>query len=946
MEAGVACRYSTCISLPNQMMEDKTRPFESGESGIGLARFQVCGAILSRIGLLFGALGLLKVVMLVAFQRHLFDAYWRVSSQPCNWVNHAVFYFFAVLVGLNLWKLAQLYETAKPPVFRTINVVVLALATGFIFLTFHEGDQGHIRPLMTGVFNWPDLLPYYSLNLFFRPPFLAGWLLAYAAIYYGLARTGRENLILRVTALFATAYTAVCLRDLIVYREELMVAVAFGIASLLYLKRGCAPLNWQWTLLPVGLLALAYLSWARYTDVLAAPQPEGIVLVGWSLVLFGGATVLAWRSGFLPGWSWVVIFAGIAFILLVNINYPLAENYRNLMCLAVTLPRYFLGEFGLALLLLIVATVYRCWRAAGSLLWLDVLIVGVIALALVDLRLSQIMGTRLDWDLLSLALGEGPKMMWRMAQPYLLVATGLLLGLVIVYAGALRGIQRIMLRPASASAIRRYNLGYAVVVFVLLGLAGRFALGTDKVIGQTIEVFARSSPLGRGAATPVMTEIEFKEAAGRLGMAQLVSAAPVLPASQAKPVDLNVVFVLLESTFNKHLSLFGGKQETQPMLAQYRDRMELFPHFYSSFAGSIQARFACYTGVYPPRDHKAFTTQRVGVKSLFEVLGDHGYVNSIFYSSHFDYTGFRDFLHGRNIPEMFDAESMPGLRTTKPVSWGLREEETLAAMQQQIRSYAKTKQKFFLSYIPAAPHYPFDGTPERFRKFRPAEYQNFTEAYLNDLLYMDWIVASLLDELKQTGLLDRTLVIITGDHGEMLGAGGGAVGHGWALTPELANVPLIIMDPAQSKAALNETVGSQVDLLPTILDKLGLPLPADQLYQGVSLYSVEAQAERTVYLNSFSQYAVMQGRKLVFGDRATQRGATANQGRNAFLMQNEAGRSAFIEAEPFPTTPTIISDFDAFQENLLRNYSHYCRMLAVPKPEMSASAKNTGPDNQ
>ncbi len=918
------------------MMEDKTRPSELGETGTGLAPFCVCGAVWSRIGLLFGALGLLKVVLLVVFQRPLFDAYWRVSPQPFNWVNHAVFHLFAVLVGLNLWKLARLYETARMPVYRTVNAVVLVLATGFIFLTFHEGDQGHIRPLMTGVFNWSDLLPYYSLNLFFRPPFLAGWMLAYAAIYYWLARIRRENLTLRVTALFATAYTAVCLRDLIAYREELMVVVAFGTASLLCFRRSSAPLKWLWILLPVGLMALAYISWARYADLLAAPLPEGIVLVGWSLVLFVGATVLAWRSGFLLGWSWVVTFAGITFLLLVNINYPVAENYRNLMCLAVTLPRYFLGEFALALLLLIVATVYRRWRAAGSLLWLDVLIVGVIALALVDLRLAQIMGTRLDWDLLSLALGEGPKMMWRMAQPYLPVATGLLLGLVVVYAGALRGIQCTMLRPGSTTTIRHYNLGYALVAFVLLGLVGRFALGTDKVIGQTIEVFARSSPLGRSGATPVMTEIEFKEAAGRLGMSQLVSSAPVLQASRAKLVDLNVVFVLLESTFNEHLSLFGSKLETQPLLAQYRERMELFPHFYSSFAGSIQARFACYTGLYPTRDHKEFTTQRVGVKSLFEVLSDHGYVNSIFYSSHFDYTGFRDFLHGRNIAEMFDAETMPGARMTKPVSWGLREEETLAAMQQQIRRYAKTKQKFFLSYIPAAPHNPFDGTPERFRKFRPTEYQNFTEAYLNDLLYMDWIVASLLDELKQTGLLDKTLVIITGDHGEMLGSGGGAVGHGWALTPELANVPLIVMDPTQTKAAMNETVGSQVDLLPTILDKLGLPLPAAQLYQGVSLYSVEAQAERTVYLNSFSQYAVMQGRKLVFGDRATQRGAT---GRTAFLMQIEANRSVFIEAEPFPTSPTVISNFDAFQENLLRNYSHYCQELAAPKPVLSANSR-------
>ena len=162
-------------------------------------------------------------------------------------------------------------------------------------------------------------------------------------------------------------------------------------------------------------------------------------------------------------------------------------------------------------------------------------------------------------------------------------------------------------------------------------------------------------------------------------------------------------------------------------------------------------------------------------------------------------------------------------------------------------------------------------------------------------------------------------MVITGDHGEMLGAGGGPIGHGWKLTPELANVPLIIMDPLKRGTAINETVGSQVDLLPTILDKLGIPVPRDQLYQGVSLYSPQAQEERMIYLNSFSQYAILQGRKLIFGDRKTQRGQTV------FTIQNEGARALFIKSEELPTMPVAISSFDAFQENLLRNYQNYCR---------------------
>src|SRR5439155_19361356 len=157
-----------------------------------------------------------------------------------------------------------------------------------------------------------------------------------------------------------------------------------------------------------------------------------------------------------------------------------------------------------------------------------------------------------------------------------------------------------------------------------------------------------------------------------------------------------------------------------------------------NFAGSIYARFATFTSLYPTVDFNAFTAQRVKVKSLFEVLRDQGYASSLFDSSFLDYTGFRDFLAGRGIDEMYDADRMPGRRKTQRVSWGLREVETLGAIREQIKEYAAQNQRFFLTYIPAAPHYPYDSTPNEFRKFKPAEMGDYTPFYLNALLYMDW----------------------------------------------------------------------------------------------------------------------------------------------------------------------------------------------------------------
>src|SRR5207245_9013358 len=109
--------------------------------------------------------------------------------------------------------------------------------------------------------------------------------------------------------------------------------------------------------------------------------------------------------------------------------------------------------------------------------------------------------------------------------------------------------------------------------------------------------------------------------------------------------------------------------------------------------------------------------------------------------------------------------------------------------------YPSLHPRFFLTYIPAAPHYPYDSTPKQFSKFKAGELGDYTPFYLNALLYMDWLIASLLEQLQDSGLLEQTVVVITNDHGELLGANGGPIGHGWAITPELVNTPLIIIDP-------------------------------------------------------------------------------------------------------------------------------------------------------
>ncbi|MDR3457079.1 MAG: LTA synthase family protein [Verrucomicrobiae bacterium] len=870
--------------------------------------------VFGRAGLLFVVLCLIKLAMLAGFRKHLYELHWRLDlSTQHTWLNQAFFFIFALLVAVTIWRLGTRCAAGGLRMVRAANLCVLALGALFIFLSFAPGDKNFLFSLVAGTRSWHDL----AAAFISEPPVWSVWILFYALFYHLLVCVGREHLVLRLTAVMAAIYTILFLQDMIDCRDALLVADCLGAVCLLAGAGSQKPLGWFWLVQPWCWLAFLFFVFRPEEIHLHEWPPERVVPVGWCLVLLAGLSVVAWRRKFYSPWSWSLPFVFGAFCLLINLSYEFTRNDLNLLCLGLTLPHYFFGEFLLAGGLLAVALLYRRFLPAASLWWLDVINLLLIALAVADLCLTRIMGVRLDWQVIQ--FGADFTMVWRMAKTYLpdlIIGLILLTGLYAILVGLLR-------RTGAHEKTLQLGAGgrFFLIAFLGLGLAGSWLAGNDLADGESAFLLAESCPWFSTTTHPVMADQHFQETARRLGLASML-APPVMPARP--PRDLNVVLIFQESSYNKYLSLFGAKDNTQPLLGKYRDRMELFPGFFSSFAGSVNARFATLSGLYPVRDFQMFTFNRVEVKSLYDVLHDHGYVSSVFASDSFDYTGFRQFLRGRGIEAMYDADTMPGRGDEPPVSWGVREGVTFKAIRAQLKQYAASHQKFFLSYFPVAPHHPYDGIPPEFRKFPVTKKDPYVPQYKNELLYLDWGIASILDELKDSGLLDNTLVVITDDHGEMLGENGGPIGHGWAVLPELANIPLIIMDPANPGYHVNDTIGSQVDLLPTILDLLGIPAPAGQFYQGASLYSATARDERRIYLNSFQQYGVVEGRRFVRASRTTENlTVTNNPSLRAFWMTNDGPREVFTETNTAGFPAPYITPFDKFQENFLLNYSHY-----------------------
>ena len=174
-------------------------------------------------------------------------------------------------------------------------------------------------------------------------------------------------------------------------------------------------------LLPLGSCALFVDELFRFAPAGGLSLTYFRLLSAATTILFAGAAALAWRRQFCAGWLQFAFFFFSGFLLLTNSHHPTAPNFNALLCLGLEVPHYFLGEAALVVVFVLGAA--AGWKFFGNAaLWVaDAAAVILIAFALVDFRLSQLLGVRLGWDVL--ALGNSPKMMWRMAAPYLPLLT-------------------------------------------------------------------------------------------------------------------------------------------------------------------------------------------------------------------------------------------------------------------------------------------------------------------------------------------------------------------------------------------------------------------------------------------------------------------------------------------------------------------------------------------
>ncbi len=297
----------------------------------------------------------------------------------------------------------------------------------------------------------------------------------------------------------------------------------------------------------------------------------------------------------------------------------------------------------------------------------------------------------------------------------------------------------------------------------------------------------------------------------------------------------NVILIVLESVAARWAGLNHGPYDSTPNLRAESAHGLVFDNFYAHIGRSSNSLGSILLSIYPKLDFSDLTEEypRLPGTSLASVFRDRGYRTAFVTPSDLDWADWRTFLDRRGFGEVIDHDQLPC--AVELSSWGM---EDRCAVDGLIQSIEKDPARpFFMMAWTQQTHHPYEPTPgvpliEFAREPLTDAYD--LNRYLNVLHETDRHLERLFETIRRAGLEQDTLIVVTGDHGQAFGDPHDSYMQGRTIYEEDVNVPLLIWYPRlYKKAARSVTIGSHVDLAPTIAEIAGFPSAPD--WQGRSL---------------------------------------------------------------------------------------------------------------
>ena len=359
----------------------------------------------------------------------------------------------------------------------------------------------------------------------------------------------------------------------------------------------------------------------------------------------------------------------------------------------------------------------------------------------------------------------------------------------------------------------------------------------------------------RGRVPPAAAGEAYRRAA-------LTGDLPAADDLRAAARDANVVICIIDAARADHIGCYGYPRDTTPNIDRLARSGTVFEQHFSQYPETKMSTASLFTSQYPDTHlaygdrglaESTFTlAQGLRAAGLHTVLfSQNGYASPMWgLGEQFDEAYYEPHLKeaGRDLPDIWKPEAL------------LEQVESWLEKRPRSRFFAYvhfmpphdpyiapagTRQYFAGQQPPNAwlSDYPFDEVErERRGKERPwseQQQRRMLNLYDGNLRYADWAVGELEMLLREAGVFESTVFIVTSDHGEAFGEHGYR-GHTFSAYDETIRIPLVIKLPKSNVPGRRISALTQsVDVMPTLLDLLEAPYPRDGV-QGRSLLPLMA----------------------------------------------------------------------------------------------------------
>lgn len=305
--------------------------------------------------------------------------------------------------------------------------------------------------------------------------------------------------------------------------------------------------------------------------------------------------------------------------------------------------------------------------------------------------------------------------------------------------------------------------------------------------------------------------------------------------------DTNVILIVIDALRADHLGCYEYKRPTSPHMDALAKEGFLFKNCYTQASWTKPSTASLLTSLYPPVHQaiyhgSALPDEAVTFAEILKEQGylTYGYVANPNLKTIFNFDQGFDFYDDYLMRDKLYYAAMRNFQSNFPFfkkitgkTFCFSDRDNIKLANERIIPWLeKYKTNNFFMYLHYMdPHDPYS-PPAPYDKMYPYVEGDINSKnislYDGEIRFADEHIGRLFEKLKSLGVYDKTLIVITSDHGEAFGEHNDER-HGHTVYNELLKVPLIIKHPGSEKA--NVRIKKQVrsiDILPSILDLLNI----------------------------------------------------------------------------------------------------------------------------